>query len=154
MNVYNRAAQVLKTSGLLACSGLVGWALGIMTECQLSSMVASRDFCLSLGDDLLFMLSELPMTIALTVTLGFPAHLVLSRFRLGAWWHYAIAGFILAAPVWCMYGGLFWGEPWDAGTQAELLGIFSTGVWAALVFWWLQRQFLAWPPSQCEVLGR
>jgi hypothetical protein len=117
-------AAFLGVAGATSSSCVIGLTQGTSTWCGLH-------WAWSIGT--LF-------AVPIAIFIGMPAYFVLRRLGFLRWWHFLLAGTLLAAPFWVGLAQPFNSIRWQQSGFFDTINYLGSGALGALAFWWLLRR--------------
>lgn len=125
-------STLLPVIAWLIASALIGVTGATSLTCGVGLAMGTDTWC-GLG---WFWLIGWPFAVVISVVLGLPIYFLFRWLGLHSWWHFAIGGVLLAAPLWYELAQPFQSPRWQVAGAFDTLNYLGSGLLGGLVFWW------------------
>ena len=122
----------------LAIAGAVGTMVATAFTCGVGLLKGTHAWC---GLQYIW-LAAVPLSVLVALLAGPVLHVLFQRFRIQAYWQYALAGGIASLPLWVVLAQPFESVRWRQSGLYDTLNYVGTGLLAAVFYRFLAGNVL------------
>jgi hypothetical protein len=123
-----------RTVACLCLAAIFGVMSGTGTACAIGISAGTFTYC---GFSLIWPVGFI-IAVPFALVIGLPSDWLFRRYGWRRWWQFALAGVVIALPVWHQLTDSFNSLAWRDNGLFGTINLLGSGLAGGLIYWWLR----------------